>query len=192
MRISIWQQFGSNHSASYTVVGKFADLASANNAQEELNKILERLKIWWTQQLTDTDSQEWQNLVEVGGLTPLEEEFSRHYDVEWKGINWYYWLAATELQEPVVTFKEFVFVRSPHYYIWYGPQPFDGLLKRLGGEVWIESDVSQSYPDTDLNILIICDAPNETTAQQIEEECLSYMRTVNSETEVGIPPWITC
>jgi hypothetical protein len=192
MRISIWQQFSSNHSASYTVVGKFSDPASAQNAAQELNNILQQLKSWWDKQLAASTAMEWHDIFETGGMTPLEEAFSQHYDVDWKGINWYYWKWGDETNIPVVTLNEFVFVRSPHYHIWYGPQPFDGLLKRLGGEVWVESSESRSHADTGIDLLIESDAPDETIAQKIEEECLKYITAINSDDETGIPPWLGC
>lgn len=53
MRISIWQQFSSNHSSGFTVVGEFATRSEAENAANKIREILYRLKDWHTARRRD-------------------------------------------------------------------------------------------------------------------------------------------
>ena len=47
MRISIWQQFSSNHSSSFTIIGTFENSEAAQRAAIEFRAILEKIVGWY-------------------------------------------------------------------------------------------------------------------------------------------------
>jgi hypothetical protein len=161
MRISLWQQFSSNHSARFTVVGTFDSPAKANEAAAELQRILARIETWWGE-LSPEEWNKWRDKTETSELTPPEHEFSQHYKVDWPfTINWYTWASWHHENSPVTVFEKFVFVESPHYYIWHGPQPFEELMIRFGANVALESDESQSHTDETLLLNVRCTLPSD-------------------------------
>ena len=46
MKITVWQQFSSNHSSRFTIVGVFNTLTVAENAAAEIRGILQKIQQW--------------------------------------------------------------------------------------------------------------------------------------------------
>src|SRR5688572_1206998 len=135
MRLSLWQQFSSNHSADFTVVGTFENAEAAAQAGEELRSILNRLDQWW-KALDRDEFGRWRDHSETPVITPIEKQISTEYEVKWPFmLSWPFW-GWDRSESPVQVYREFVFVIAPLIIdFWCGPQPFDSLLERLNGEV---------------------------------------------------------
>src|SRR5579859_7611075 len=79
MRISIWQQFSSNHSASYTVVGEFQSVEAAQSAAETIRQIVKEAGDWTMKN----------RKLDVKTPTPIEQEYARRYGFDWKErVDW--------------------------------------------------------------------------------------------------------
>jgi hypothetical protein len=180
VRISIWQQFSSNHSAAYTVVGTFETEENARAAATMIEVALQKIDKWW-ETLSLEERTLWGGKAETPHLTPPEIELKNQYKVDWPfSIHW------ERDKRFINVFRNFLVIGSPHPFIWYGPQPFNGLITRLGGTPSIMASESRNYPDTLLFADLTCAAPNENVAQMIASSVKNYY----SDPE-GMPiPWI--
>jgi hypothetical protein len=169
MRVSIWQQFSSNHSAHFTVVGTFFSAAEANTAAEKIRAILRELEAWWDA-LTPEEQLHWDNQLEAGRPTPIEQEIGNRFQVEWpNGINWFSYQTWDHNQLPVHVHEESVFVRTPHLYDWYCPKPFDQLLQIFGAQVAMKTEACVKFPDTRLLADINFQAADEKKADWLQK-----------------------
>jgi hypothetical protein len=179
----IWQQFASNHGTTYMVVGKFTSAESAQAAADKIRAILQEYKEWWL-----ANHAKWQAAIDAGHPTPKEEQLSRDYEVDWPhGLDFYAWQDAWQT-DPVSRFRHYVFVVEPHFYLYYGPQPFDGLLRKFGGSVAVEVSESRSYPTTELYAHLTFSAPDEATADTLKTIWRDYLLAPH-DAEV-IAPWL--
>jgi uncharacterized lipoprotein YehR (DUF1307 family) len=55
MKLSIWQQFSSNHSANFTTVGQFESAEWAQEALKEVQEIIQNIA-WWHEHIQDADN----------------------------------------------------------------------------------------------------------------------------------------
>src|SRR5690349_13647690 len=75
MRIHIWQQFTSNHSANYTIVGLFDSIEKARETSDYLRELLV--------DILESNTQDrrmdlpWQ-------LNPVEERVAREHGFDWQ------------------------------------------------------------------------------------------------------------
>jgi hypothetical protein len=169
MKLSVWSQFSSNHSASFTVVGHFESQIRAQAVADEFETILERMSLWWDR-LGRDERRAWDEKVETSFLTPPETELSRLYKIDWPfSLDWYRWAWDRDIS-PISVFTNLVFIENPHPYLYKGPQPFNGLMAHFGGDVSVYVSESQSYPDTILLVEITCIAPDERVAQSLVEQ----------------------
>ena len=169
MKITLWQQFSSNHSALYTVVGTFRNIELAKKAAREIRSLLRSIGNWWDS-LSLEEREAWEKHIESAVLTPPEAKFRDQYKIEWPfSLYWFGWAWD---EEPVHRIDTSVFISNPHLYTSKGPQPFDELLAKLGGEVFVQADASLTYPNTVLFIDIVCDLPTNEEDTEILFESL--------------------
>src|SRR5689334_9450882 len=107
MQLTLWQQFSSNHSAAYTVVGEFPTSAYAEAAYVKLRAILLMLA---------DDKGGSQNNV---NMTAAEIQIAEQYKIDWKqGLDWIERmqpenesrLPAYSVDEAVTLFDRLVFI----------------------------------------------------------------------------------
>src|SRR5688572_16759287 len=78
MKVSIWSQFSSNHSSSYTVVGEFESSEAAQHAKAILQRMLFEIVDWKTR--SDTAEAD-HNMIENG--------YAQKYGIKWdESIDW--------------------------------------------------------------------------------------------------------
>ena len=86
MHVSIWQQFNSNHSGGFDIVGIFDSADSAEKASQQLRMMLK--KIAEVRSQIDFDEEDHDNI----GIPPthVELEFAEQLAVEWGmySIDW--------------------------------------------------------------------------------------------------------
>src|SRR5262245_56940352 len=122
MKISIWQQFSSNHSAHYFVVGKFRTPDEAATAAKELNSIALQIKETTPLRYIVPDGEGYQP-------TPVEIEIGKRFGITWEhGVDWAYWRETWTNNQPTSSYQNTVWFVSPHPFTWQGPQPVDQLM----------------------------------------------------------------
>ena len=143
MRLSIWQQFSSNHSGRYTIVGVFPTSDQAKDASQQLQDLVSRIHEWRVK-----NKSRWQE------LSPAELEAERHYSTEWlEPIDWLWGddhLAELHHREPaqrIILQDRFVMVDVPGASLtWQTGHQFAKVLSVLGSDVF--QDIYEGYlPD---------------------------------------------
>ena len=165
MKLTIWQQFSSNHSAGFTVIGEFESVEQAAKAKAELESIIAQILEW--------RKDYWQNPEKFGDiiyeeesehLTPIEEKLRDKYQVDWQ-----FSLKAHpgDSKRAFLQYKHLVFVKPLYLFIWKGPQPFNELLEKFGAQVSASVDSSYTYPNTDIYMDVDCQLPNDELDAEI-------------------------
>src|SRR6266496_6047526 len=147
MRVSIWQQFSSNHSSEFTVVGQFPSAESAEEIARLFWPWLEAMGQWIAKsdaarteasKLETTHEKKEAHYQELfpdaeNKLDELKHDFVQHFGIELKGIDW----VAGEYapKELVKVLGRYVIVMSNTWETWQRPQPFESLLNQWGAEV---------------------------------------------------------
>jgi hypothetical protein len=169
MRLTLWQQFSSNHSADFTVVGTFESRDAAQKAGDELQDILHRIEVGRDGFDVEPSRELGHRVIESTNLTKIEKQLSKDYEVDWPFTlaayfnKWYPW------ENAVQVFDKMIFVNTPPVQILFCPQPFEQLMTRLGGQAAVQVSESQTYPDTALLLDIICTLHDEAAAQALYE-----------------------
>ncbi|QPC83692.1 hypothetical protein G4Y79_04735 [Phototrophicus methaneseepsis] len=164
MKLSIWQEFSSNHSADFTVVGAFESVSAAEQAAANIQKILDRIEAWWNN-LTREEMMAWGQKTETEQLTPIEAELQKQLNVTWShSLNWFYW---HNFRKPLYKYQNFVFVTNPNLGILNGPQPFDELLKDYGASVYKYVSESRTHANSILVMDVECHLPIEPEAAEL-------------------------
>lgn len=89
MKLSVWQQFSSNHSAWFTVVGKFKTPDEAQKAGDEMMATLRAVQDWWDA-LEEDELIDWLSRVQKKELTPVEQSLAKQHGIEWSfPVEWH-------------------------------------------------------------------------------------------------------
>jgi hypothetical protein len=181
MKISLWQQFSSNHSGSFSVVGRFATEEAAREAAEKLREIVRRIDAWHE----NPANQAWYSEADqksVGPpITPVEVAIAKEFNVAWGngGADWYGGMHA-----PIQQVGRDVYFSTAES--WSMPTPIVNLLKSFGGE----TAQSMSYEDEAIETIwvkLTCRFNDEAAAQATCALVTPFMHaTRQSETK---PPW---
>lgn len=165
MKTMVWKQFSSNHSASFEIVGTFADGEQARKAAEAIRDILRSV----------TDYHE-HSVGNDAGITPIEKTLMERYGLIWEHpIDWGIPPDATA-EEVVVQQGRYLHIRNRGR-TWSGTTPFEELMIKHGAQVagWREVG-RQDYPF----VCLTCDAPDEATAQQIIDQVVEHWYSTDS------------
>ncbi len=164
MKLSIWQQFSSNHSSSFTVVGRFENQSDADSAAAKFREMLRTIHTWLVEHPTwdcldyDDDLLD-DDPYEFGYITPPERAFARQYQVEWeRSIDW----IGDNPDEQVQQFERDVLI-STEFLTEVSAKPIQGLMAKFGGTVFTQEGI-------DLVVHLTALFPDPSQAQQIVEE----------------------
>jgi hypothetical protein len=116
MKLSIWQQFSSNHSNDFTIVGRFASSDDAVKAQERFQEILKLM-------MANAQKDEANKILKVQMMS-LGMGWEHERLPDWLDVN----VAPVE----VLLYDNILFVDV--YNNWSSHQPLDLLLDKLGSE----------------------------------------------------------
>lgn len=190
MRISLWQQFSSNHSASYWVIGTFKTVDEAQHAYREMRGILEKLE----QAMRENPST----------YTETEQAIAKQYQIEWtSSIDWwpdYDWLRRkkpeqenTEGQHRIVAALSNVgnlVMASPPWDTRMSWQPFKALIGHFGAELsgydFYETEIFLKSHTIKPEFRFT--APDKTTADALETAINTYLAGPHVS-ETNPPPW---
>jgi hypothetical protein len=163
MKISIWQQFSSNHSASYTVIGKFGTAQEAEAAAEALKELLQELIV---------DYGDWYSR----GLVLRGKHIGERFGFDWQeDIDWLheYYRNRKNPSREIKTFENRVFVGPIGFRIhtWQNGHQFENLLNAFGAKTLRTSTFAYSPDGKDDNatieFIMHCEAPIEGQATEI-------------------------
>ncbi len=163
MRISVWQQFSSNHSGGFSVIGQFKIVEEAEKAHLIIQDILTVVGEYYRNHPELEEELQESGMLEF--LTPPEESFAKQYGL----TNWDFsldWAAGGELSR----YHNLVFLDS-FVETWLDIQPFDDLLRKLGAQLEQKfyGDTG-SQQKTEPVVSLTCSAPSETRAAEIVSE----------------------
>lgn len=169
MRISIWQQFSSNHSNNFQVVGVFKSVETAVEAREKLREILHLVLEFG---------------IDYQDGVPNFAEFvtAKEFDIEWpQTLDW----VSDEMHE-VVQFDHYVWCGNIVGETWLGAPPIDKLMQKLGGEILVYQGIGLMVLAAELT----CTAPNHKTAKKIFADLQPYLELLRqAKGRDQIPPW---
>ncbi len=197
MKISIWQQFSSNHSADFTLVGQFESSEWAKTVAEEIRHIIHSIGWWWEQVRDDETPAETLNRLleqyndasdvppfvhspdvlthvytaDSRGPTPPEIYYQQQYGLQkWGrcGTIPLDWIRGRYAERVVEVYNDLVIV-SPMGNTWAGAHPFDTILEQLGGRV---AASLEGYVGLGLNI--DCTAPSAAAADAIVKKMVMF------------------
>lgn len=186
MKVTIWQQFNSNHSSSFTVVGHFATEEKAQQAEEALRQLFtevasQRRAIMLRQMQLESQGYEYEDIRRTlahefeypDGPTAAERAFMQQHQIDWAeweedGIDW-----LSNLDRHLNRLGHYIVIETGGADTWQEPPHIMSALNALGAQ--------QTYAN-DLTVLITCIAPDERRAVAITQ-------TVNSVIKAfGTPP----
>ncbi len=161
MRVSIWQQFSSNHSGGFDLVGQFKTADDAETAYNIIREILNIIDDYYEEHLELQDQ-----IGDYGFIpaTPPERELAQKYGLtNW--LNSVDWIPGGYSGR----YHNLVFLTSSED-TWLDASPFDELLQKLGAKIeqTLIDDIhfeNQTIP----TISVTCRAPDEKKAAEICE-----------------------
>lgn len=189
MNIAFWQQFNSNHSSRFTVVGEFETVETATKAVEELQALADAIAKWYEE---NPESQDFRLSNGVVEPTPPEDEFIERYQIDWNSSSVDWWGEIS----PVTQYERLVFVNGTESDL--GAKPFDAILKMLGGKPSIDGVLLEARQErySQVYVSITCQAPDVSTATQIKEATQRYFaanaefdRDSSLEHDIFASPW---
>lgn len=170
MKITVWQQFSSNHSSGFTIVGEFSTHDAAVQAAEQIRSMLQQIADWHEQHQEETHDW-WSSGDWATAPSPPEKEFATQYGIAWQGAIDWFGDARVE-----VVLDRLVFI-IPGFRPEADGQPFDQIMNRLGGSGYHEGNV---YGETTGWIIfdLTCEAPDDTVANEIYLKHLGFNRRI--------------
>jgi hypothetical protein len=205
MRLSIWQQFSSNHSGWFSVVGTFETVEQAQSSYEEIRQMLFSIDQWHREHKEESSAQR------AGSTEPVppEAEFAKQYQVRWPAtIDWTNWAnydlednpvyagvdarksAERLIDNAVSILGRTVSIGSPDQ-TWMTKQPFEDLLAHFGAETTgydMDTIESEAFEVVETHPHLMFTAPDIPAAEQIEAAIIHYIRGTVSASD-NVPPW---
>lgn len=192
MHISIWQQFSSNHSADFTVVGTFESPEKAAEVAAPLRQMMREIAIFW-RDMSEARRYEWEQGADSGNLTPIEEKWRDYFGVDWpKTDGGQYqridWLSPDpdEADTSIILFDEHLLITtleetaSSHRHM-------VAILEQCGGQTARASDMDELA----LCVMVTCMAPDEATAEElmgeVTEDQMGYFTVADKYWECFTP-----
>lgn len=142
MKISIWQQFSSNHSSSYLIVGRFASAGEANAAKRQLDNWIRE----YSQQAKDIRD----NSTSI--QKKIKSQYGTTFDLLWNDYP----------VNPVQCYENFLYFSSGSEADSWGAEDLTELIKKLGAHY-----AFCRYNDDDLAIELSCRTQNFESSEKI-------------------------
>ncbi|MBZ0287954.1 MAG: hypothetical protein K8I30_10095 [Anaerolineae bacterium] len=198
MRVSIWQQFSSNHSSSFSVVGRFQSVEDAERVASRFRALFTAVVEWdaarraaWDQ-AENEESDGQKRLARYHALFPdvlndlhqPEREFSQQYGLDWKeSIDWLW--GEFDPLEMVSVVGQDVFVTT-NSMTWHRPQSVIDAMILWGSGATVSEEGDERF----LDVALTFHAPSEATAVQITEVVQALIDFDDEVDEPPPPPWM--
>src|SRR5690349_18626426 len=82
MRVTLWQQFSSNHSSHFTVVGEFPTPEAAQEAAQRLRAFFDEINAWF-EKPENVSLKERRDEGQLWAMSQPEREVSQQYGIAW-------------------------------------------------------------------------------------------------------------
>lgn len=171
MRLSLWQQFSSNNSAHFTIVGVFESPEIATNRAKQLDDVMQRIGNWH-QEHPDESEELWER---GGGITDVEKAVAEEYKIDWPNPVWWFG------NYKILIHKQFVVV-SQIFGADSGAYPINKLLEALGAQVGVDGDLIWYEQMSNAKLYISCRMPqSSSTNNQIQSSIASVEPTQDAD-----------
>ncbi len=181
LRLSIWRQFSSNHSADFSIIGTFDTPEAAQRAIDTLRALLDSISDWYEDPAHGDNP--WLTWDWSTGQPPppsqAEREIGERYGIDWPyAIDWFdRYDLQTFLQDNVI-------MLSNADNVDVGAYPMNLIMERLGAHV--ATDNLQSDNPSAVGIDLKCMAPSEEEAVRIQALVNEHIAR-RLETEIPLP-----
>lgn len=167
MKLSLWQQFSSNHSASFRLVGQFESEVAAQQATRKLESMLNELDIWW--QAIDLNNREtiYLELLEKRSWPPPEMEWQTAYNLKQSYLLLDWWVEHHSSKDFVRTIRDLLILDPGS--TWSDPEMFVEILEQWGGKIHYESSALENHLFLRLDCTLRDAFTASTLWQQIEQ-----------------------
>jgi hypothetical protein len=173
MHLSIWQQFSSNHSADFTVIGQFETPEQAEAALARIRTIWLQIYQWREANFSSQDlwSAYWQGAI---GASP-EQEFAQEVGIPWHPDYKLEWIRrSSDVENTVRLFRNLVILSSDGE-TWHYPETYIAYLRQSNANVFVSYMEYSTRPNTVIIIRLSATAPTETLAQQIQSQINQHL-----------------
>ncbi|MCL4876596.1 MAG: hypothetical protein KJ064_08060 [Anaerolineae bacterium] len=175
MKLTLWQQFSSNHSSHFTIVAAFPSPDAAQQAAERLLHLLKEIDDWFEQPENAAAKTRRDHYYATAPVSDPEKQISEQYAIPWYSysLDWIY------NRRGIVVSDRFVFIYPGD--TWQGAKPLADLLAKFGSQTAIQGYVEDKLePPRAVNARLLfnidCLAPDEASAQAMVDELLAYLK----------------
>jgi hypothetical protein len=164
MRIAIWQQWASNHSSSFVIVGEFGTAEAATAAAHQLHEML-TLIAQFREGYTGQEP------------TGPEVQFAQEYQLEWEHtLTWLALGPRLDLNADggyLAIHQNRVFLSCGDIEASTGGRPLDQLMARLADRVLFEEETGEYS----ILVSLTCTAPHDDIAPALYDQLHAYLTT---------------
>jgi len=194
MKFTLWQQFSSNHSSSYTVVGEFQSLDAAQDAAELIRRIMQEAAKWCVEH--------HEECYQLRAPTPIEKQYAVQYGFDWKErIDW----LTYSHEQAIHSVDRLVVINTRQVDTWQTGHQFANLLNAVGAKVTREVmggvDPDKQIEGVDLHgqgnmwmgmgFELQCDAGTSEHAERLATTLRTIFEQLRRSSELNDPiPWL--
>lgn len=175
MRLSIWQQFSSNHSGSFHLVGKFNSVQAAQQAAEKIRDITSSVGEHYKDYPEDHDA--W------GPTSEIENKILDELDLDWDmEFGFTYDVIGTM---SINAFDDLMLLRIGQTWNNEQHRVFRPILEKLGaGQIGISSEIDGAYLEN-FQVKLLCTAPDTATADEIYTDTLAAINAIQTNSTLA-------
>jgi hypothetical protein len=160
MHIHAWQQFSSNHSAEFTIVGELLTLEEAQRVGAEMRAVLTEIVEWYDR----PENASYKATVTNTGNTanyaknPIEDAIGERYGVDLEAATDWLMAHENEIQRALSVIGRYVILETHNTGDEFMPMNFDKLMSKMGVN-------AEEYHAV---VNVVCDTPDVYTASRIQ------------------------
>ena len=160
MKVSIWQQFSSNHSAAFTIIGRFETTEQAQQAEATLRDMFQQIQDWIGKHPTDAAHHQthWDT------PSPVENKLNAPYQIDWIPSLMEWFVNRYEdgrIHDALGRYDNFIFLGESN--TWSGGSPLHELLPKLGADILMSSEAFEKSIES----TVVITAPDTATADAL-------------------------
>jgi hypothetical protein len=190
MKLTLWQQFSSNHSSHFTIIGAFPSEDEAQQAADRLLQLLQDIDDWFEQPENAAAKAQRELFYENAPVSEPEKHISEQYNIPWysNSLDWTY------SRRGISVAGRFMFIYPGD--TWQGAKPLADLLAKFGGQTAIQGYVEhKTEPHRAVNARLMfnidCLASDEAAAQAVVDAVEAYLKASADDPQGSHDaPWI--